>query len=443
MTTEFKARKISIIGLGYVGAVSSACLADMGHSIVGVDIDDEKTKAINAGESPIHEPGLEELIQQQVKSGRLRATTDIHQAVAETDISFVCVGTPTTDSGEINLAYIKEAVREITLEIKKKQQSHIVIMRSTVPPGTAKRVIKSLVFTLLNKEERENFHYVSNPEFLREGTAIYDFSNPPKTLIGGRDTAVLNEVAAIYQKVDAPVVTTHLGVAEMLKYVNNTWHALKVAFANEVGSLSRELGVDGHEVMDIFCQDTKLNLSSYYLRPGFAFGGSCLPKDVRGLTGIGRDMSLSLPLMNSIIPSNNEHINRAYEMVVGPGVKSVTILGISFKANTDDIRESPMVILANRLRKRGFDLLIYDANVNESILTKASSANIIEMLDSITENMCTDLQYAIDKADVVVIGNDHEDFDKVLEDIPADKRIVDLVRISEEFDYDNYEGIGW
>jgi GDP-mannose 6-dehydrogenase len=441
--TEFKARNISIIGLGYVGAVSSACLADMGHNIIGVDVDEDKVTAINAGESPIHEPGLQQLIGEQVSAQRLQATSDIKYAVANTDISFICVGTPTTENGDVNLDYVKTAITEIANEIQKKQRNHIIIMRSTVPPGTAKEVIKPLIVSLLSAQERKYFHYVSNPEFLREGTAIQDFKQPPKTLIGGRKAEILDEVAAIYQKVEAPIIRTKLGVAEMLKYVNNTWHALKVVFGNEVGSLSRELGVDGHDVMDIFCQDTKLNLSSYYLRPGFAFGGSCLPKDVRGLTGIGRKKSLNLPLMNAIIPANNEHIDRAYSMIVGPGVKSVSILGISFKANPDDLRASPMVILANRLSQRGFDLLIYDANVNESILTKASSATIISMLDSITENMCTDLDYAIDKADVVVIGNDHADFEAVLKKIPSNKRVVDLVRISEEIKSDNYDGIGW
>lgn len=441
--TQFKSRNISIIGLGYVGAVSSACLADMGHKVIGVDIDKDKVDTINSGTAPIHEPGLQDLIASQVSRQHLRATDDITRAVADTDISFVCVGTPTNSQGEVKLDFIQSAMENIINAIKQKQQPHIVVMRSTVPPGTAKRVINPMLREMMSTDERYLFHYVANPEFLREGSAIHDFRHPPKTLLGGRNQQVLDEIAAIYQQIDAPVVRCKLGVAEMIKYVNNTWHALKVSFANEVGSLCRELGVDGHDVMDIFCQDTKLNLSSYYLRPGFAFGGSCLPKDVRGLAGIGRDMSLTLPLINAIIPSNSEHIDRAYELIVGPGVKTVTMLGISFKAETDDIRESPLVILAHRLRQRGFDLLIYDTNVNESILTRASSASIISMLDEITENMCTDLQYAIDKADVVVIGNDQDEFHDIVDNIPEGKHVVDLVRIADDIHNKNYDGIGW
>lgn len=436
-------KRISIIGLGYVGAVSSSCLASMGHEVIGVDVEQEKVDVINRGIAPIHEPDLQTLISEQIQSGRLSATTDLHQALKETDISFICVGTPTNQYGEIQLAYVKKVVAAIAEEIKTSGKSHITVMRSTVPPGTGSRVVIPIVNDILDFESQSKFNYVSNPEFLREGSAIFDFMNPPKTVIGGENNEAVQEVSEIYHAIDAPMLKTRLAVAEMVKYVNNTWHALKVAFANEVGSLSRELNVDGQAVMDIFCQDTKLNLSSYYLNPGFAFGGSCLPKDVRGLTGIARQYGLELPLMNSIIPSNDEHIARAYHLIAGPGVKTIGILGISFKADTDDIRESPVVTLAKSLYKRGFKVLIYDHNVHDSIVGRPSSQNIIQQLDAITECMCTDLQHVIDESDTVVIGNNHHDFDQLLNKISNEKHVVDLVRITNEMSHDNYDGIAW
>ncbi len=443
MQTQNKKYNISILGLGYVGAVSSSCLASMGHNIVGVDLEKAKVEAINKGISPIHEPDLPELLEQQVKLGRLRATTDMGEAIASTNISFICVGTPTTEFGEVNLDYVREVVKTVCLHIKEKKQPHITVMRSTVPPGTGQKVVQPIVQRILEHDEQALFHYVSNPEFLREGSAIFDFMNPPETVVGGSDSNAVAEIAGIYDSIDAPLFKTALEVAEMLKYVNNTWHALKVAFTNEVGSICRQLDVDGQDVMDVFCEDKKLNLSAYYMRPGFAFGGSCLPKDVRGLTGLGRRLDVDLPLMNSIIPSNNSHIDRAIDMIIGPGVSCIGILGISFKADTDDIRESPMVTLAKRLRNKGYEVLIYDENVSSSIVGRASSANLINQLDYVTECMCTDLAYVIEKSDVITIGNKHSHFEGVLDKVPHDKKIVDLVRISNEPSHANYHGIGW
>ena len=351
-------RSISVFGLGYVGSVSAACFAKQGFSVIGVDLNADKVANMNAGRSPILEPGMSELTSEGHAAGRIRATTDVAEAVLNTDISILCVGTPSMRSGKLDLGHIEPVCKQIGEVLAKKNGFHLVVLRSTVLPGTAATLVVPTLEKASGKRLGKDFGVCSNPEFLREGSAVKDFMEPAMTVIGAADPAHSAFLREIYAWAPGRVFLTSFTSAEMVKYVCNSWHALKVAFANEVGSLAKELHVDPEVVVEIFCADTKLNISPAYLKPGFAFGGSCLPKDVRALSHRGRELDLKLPLFESILPSNDRHLDRAIDMILRTGKKKIGLLGLSFKAHTDDLRESPQVILAKRLLGEGRQLLI-------------------------------------------------------------------------------------
>jgi GDP-mannose 6-dehydrogenase len=432
--------RISVFGLGYVGAVSAACLAADGHTVLGVDTNPVKVDLLNQGHAPVIEAGLGELIEEGVRTGRLCATTDCDAAVSATDLAFVCVGTPSNGNGSLNLTYLRRVAGDIGQAIQRRRSPIVVVIRSTVLPGTTRQV-------LLPELERAAGLPVAvavYPEFLREGTAIRDYHEPPKVVVGAVDEAVLDLVTPIAARPGAPLVQTDLELAEMVKYADNAWHALKVTFANEIGSLAKAQGLDGQRVMDIFCADTKLNLSPVYLRPGFAFGGSCLPKDVRALRYQGRALDLDLPVLNAILPSNSQQLDRAFRLVADGGARQVGILGLAFKAGTDDLRESPMVEVVERLIGKGYDVSIYDANVNLAKLVGANKSYILEQIPHISDLMVSSIDEVLDRARTLVIGNNDPAFRDVAESPRPGQRVVDLVRVVDRrSDGDGYDGICW
>jgi GDP-mannose 6-dehydrogenase len=421
--------KVAVFGLGYVGSVSAAALAADGHQVVGVDVNPEKVAAVNAGRSPIVEPGLNALLAQAVARGRLRATTDTTAAVCETDISLVCVGTPSRRNGSLDLTHLEGMIEEIGTALRDRQAYHVVVVRSTVLPGTTHEVVIPALERYSGKRYGESFGVSVNPEFMREGTALKDFRKPPLTLVGHNHTADASGTIALYQSIDAPLVSTSIQIAEMMKYTSNTWHALKVCFANEIGNLCKRLGVDSHQVMDIFCRDEKLNLSSYYLKPGFAFGGSCLPKDVRALQYRAKQLDLELPVISQILPSNSLQIQHAIDCVMETGKKRIGLLGFSFKAGTDDLRESPMVILAETLLGKGLTLRIFDSNVSLARLVGANKQYIEQQIPHLSSLLCSTIEEAVDASDVIVVGNQSPDFVDALAACRPDQIVIDLVRL--------------
>jgi GDP-mannose 6-dehydrogenase len=437
--------KVSVFGLGYVGSVSAAAFADQGHDVVGVDVVRDKVDAVNSGRSPIVEPGLADLLARGVGSGRLRATTSTEDAVRSTDLSLVCVGTPSRRNGSLDLTYLTRVCDEIGHVLRDKDAYHVVVIRSTVLPGTTHGTVIPTLEAASGKKYGEGFGVSVNPEFLREGTAIRDFAHPPLTLVGHNHAADAMPTKALYQHIDAPLFGASIRVAEMIKYTSNSWHAVKVVFANEIGNLCKRLNVDSHEVMDIFCQDDKLNLSAYYLKPGFAFGGSCLPKDVRALQYRAREMDLEMPLIGSVLSSNHLQIQHAIDRVVDAGRKKVGLLGFSFKADTDDLRESPMVILAEALLGKGYELRIYDRNVSVARLVGANKQYINEQIPHLSRHLCESIDEVIEQSDVIVIGNPSPEFSDAVTRCRPEQLIVDLVRIPLDFSKvkAQYDGICW
>ncbi|HQU71079.1 MAG TPA: nucleotide sugar dehydrogenase [Calditrichia bacterium] len=436
--------RIAVFGLGYVGCISAACFAREGHQVIGVDVYPEKVDIINQAKSPIVEPGLEEVLSGVVKAGALRATTDVREALAEADISLVCVGTPSEKNGSIRLDFIYRVAEQIGEVLKEVDQYHVFVIRSTVLPGTHEKCMK-IIAEKSGKTPGKDFGFCSNPEFLREGSALKDFYNPPYTIIGEVDQKSGDYLAEIYKTIDAPLVRTEVKVAETVKYANNVFHAVKVAFGNEIGTICKAEGVDSHKLMEIFCMDEKLNLSSYYLKPGFAFGGSCLPKDVRAITYRARSKDLNLPLLNSLMPSNDRHVERSIDMVIAQGKKKVGILGLSFKGDTDDLRESPMVEVVERLIGKGFDIRIYDRNVNLARLFGANKEYINNKIPHISNLMVDSMDAVLEHAEVVVIGNKSKEFGEVLKNKDSQVKVLDYVRILadlEEIESD-YEGLCW
>jgi len=421
--------KVSIFGLGYVGSVSAASFAADGHYVVGVDVNADKVQAVSAGRSPIVEPGLDESLARSVAEGRLRATTDTAAAVRDTEVSLLCVGTPSRRNGSLDLTYLERVAEQIGAAIKDKPDYHVVVVRSTVLPGTTHSVVIPALERTSGKKYGEGFGVSVNPEFLREGTAIADFRKPPLTLVGHNHAADASGTIALYQSIDAPLVSTSIRVAEMLKYTSNTWHALKVCFANEIGNLCKRLDVDSHEVMDIFCRDEKLNLSPYYLKPGFAFGGSCLPKDVRALQYRAKEVDVDLPVISQILPSNRQQIQQAFDQVMETGKKKIGLLGFSFKAGTDDLRESPIVILAEMLLGKGLSMCIYDKNVSLAKLVGANKEYIERQIPHLSSLLCTTIEEVIDQSEVIVVGNQSAEFADALTRTRPDQIIIDLVRL--------------
>ncbi|MGB9432364.1 MAG: UDP-glucose/GDP-mannose dehydrogenase family protein [Candidatus Acidiferrum sp.] len=436
--------RISIFGLGYVGTVSAGCFASNGHEIVAVDPIQNKVNLINDGQSPIIEADIGGIVASAVRAGRLRATIDAALAVRETDLSIVCVGTPSQANGNLDLRYIRRISEQIAQALRHKSTFHVVVIRSTVLPGTMREVVIPILEEYSGKRAGTDFGVCHNPEFLREGSAVKDFNSPPKTVIGELERASGDILAEIYSKLDAPLIRTDLETAEMVKYVDNSWHALKVGFANEIGSLCKTFSIDGHEVMKIFCQDKKLNISPAYLMPGFAFGGSCLPKDLRALMYKAKMHDLTLPIMNSILPSNELQIARGLELVIEKGHKRVGILGFSFKAGTDDLRESPMIEVIERLIGKGFDLRIFDKNVNLARLVGANRDFIFNHIPHISRLMVNGIDAVLDHAQTVVIGNRDPEFQSVPERLTDEQCVVDLIRISDRKSGNGkYEGIAW
>ncbi|HCX30036.1 MAG TPA: GDP-mannose dehydrogenase [Blastocatellia bacterium] len=434
---------LSVFGIGYVGCVSAACFAKEGHEVTGVDVNPTKVEIINSGNSPIVEPGIGELMQEAVNSGRLRATTSAAEAVNKSAVSLVCVGTPSNSNGSLNLRYVTRVCGEIGTALRTKEERHVVVIRSTMLPGTIENVVVPTLEKTSGKKAGSDFGVCINPEFLREGTSLKDFYAPPFTLIGAADEKTVATVRALYADIDAPLFQTDVKTAEMIKYVCNSFHALKVSFANEVGNICKALSIDSHAVMEIFCQDTKLNLSPYYLKPGFAFGGSCLPKDVRAINYKAKELDVEIPLLGSILPSNRLQIERAVEMVARTGKKRVGVLGFSFKAGTDDLRESPMVVLIETLIGKGYKLSLYDRDVSLARLFGANKEYIEREIPHISELMCETVDEVVANADVIVIGNKGEAFRQIETKVGAGQVVIDLVRLFDKTSDGSYQGICW
>jgi len=436
--------KISVMGMGYVGCISAACLANEGHSVIGVDVNPLKVDLINDGNTPIIEVGIGDLIAANVGSGTLRATTNAKAAIADTDITIVCVGTPSRQNGSLELEYIEKVCGEIGTAIGGKDKRHLVVIRSTILPGTMRGVVIPTIEAQSGLKAGSGFGICFNPEFLREGTSIEDYYHPPKIVVGSEAPSDADRVCELYKGIAAPTIKTTLEVAETVKYVDNCFHALKVCFANEIGNICKELRIDSHVVMDIFCSDTKLNLSSYYFKPGFAFGGSCLPKDLRALTYKVNDLDLKAPVLASILDSNEYQIKRGVQMILDKGKKNVGVLGFSFKAGTDDLRESPMVALIEVLIGKGYKLKIYDSNVNLAKLVGANKEYIEKHIEHISVLMTSSIEELVSFAEIIVIGNKAEEFVKILPLLTERHHVIDLVRITKEVRTKaRYEGLCW
>lgn len=421
---------ISIFGLGYVGAVVTACLAKGGHRIIGVDTDRYKVNLIRRGKSPIVEAGLAELLAQGVKQGRIQATTDHHQAVRDTDLSMICVGTPSRPNGDLDLAYVERVCENIGAALKEKRARHIIVARSTMLPGSMAGTVIPALERASGKQAGRDFGVAINPEFLREGSAIEDFYHPPKTVIGADDPAVARKVASLYRRLPAPLVLTSIQNAEMVKYTDNVFHALKVVFGNEIGQLCHQLGVDASAVMEIFCQDRKLNLSPAYLRPGFAYGGSCLPKDLRALTRLAQACDVKTPLLNAISESNDLLIRKAVDLVLQTGRRRIGVLGFAFKGGTDDLRESPVVTLIEALLGKGCRLKLYDRHVSVARLIGANRRFITRRIPHLSRLMVASVDKLIAHAEVIIIGNHDEEFATVLKKLSPKQHVIDLTPAS-------------
>jgi len=433
---------ISIFGLGYVGCVSLGCLAQNGHKVIGVDINQNKVDLINGGKPTIIEAEIDRIISEQHAAGNIYATTIVAEAVLQSEISIIAVGTPSTEKGHLNLQYIFNVAEHIGEALQQKDEFHIVALRSTVMPGTCDK-IADILQKFSGKKRNEGFAVVDNPEFLREGTAVLDYYNPPLTLIGSDNKEAAATVAKLYEQLPAEIIITDLKVAEIMKYVNNTYHALKISFGNEIGNICSELGIDSHEVMNIFCKDKQLNISSYYFKPGFAYGGSCLPKDLKGLQTLAHDLYVDVPVIDSIEKTNNNQIARATKMIHKYWNKKLAFLGLSFKEGTDDLRNSPAVRVVESLLGKGADITIYDKNVNTTMLTGTNKDYIDARIPHLSKLLSPDLDYVIENADVLIVNTREKEFIEKLKSV-TDKIIIDFVRLGDEFLHlKNYTGINW
>ena len=437
--------RISVFGLGYVGSVSAACLAAQGHEVVGVDVNPTKVELLQRGQAPVVEERIGELTAEVVASGVLRATTDVTEAVRATEISLICVGTPSAANGSLSTAYLERVAEEIGGVLAGLDRWHTVVFRSTMLPGTC----TDLLIPILEKESGKtagvDFGVAVNPEFLREGSSVKDFFDPPKTVIGELDARSADSVAEMYRGLPGEIHRVPIAVAEMAKYADNCFHGLKIAFANELGAISRALGVDSHKMIEVFLSDTKLNISPAYLKPGFAFGGSCLPKDLRGLVYAARRADVAVPLLSHVLPSNEEHLKRAIDLVVATGKRKVGLFGLSFKPGTDDLRESPLVELAERLLGKGYDLKIYDSNVALSRLMGANREYVEGRLPHLADVLTNDVDEVFEHAEVCVVGNTEQAVLDTLAE-PGDRIVVDLVRLPDAEERRatvGYQGLGW
>lgn len=445
--TDTEKPKISIFGLGYVGAVSAACFCDLGHEVIGVDPDPKKVEHINKGESPIVENQLPELLGNANKLDLLKATQNAVAAVLETDITFVSVGTPSSPDGSCDTAYLQQASMQIGEAIKFKESYHLVMYRSTVPPRTTQDVMIPIIEAVSGKKCGIDFGVAFNPEFLRESTAIKDFYAPPKTVIGASDDKAAKVAASLYEgNVEGEIIQTSIEAAEFVKYVDNTWHALKVVFGNEIGRVCKAMDVDSHEVMSIFCKDTKLNLSPYYLMPGFAYGGSCLPKDTRGINHLATSLGVNIPVIKNIMKSNETHISHAKEMVEMIPGKRVGFLGITFKAGTDDLRESPAVELVKQLSESDYQMKIFDPNFTPTPLhdtdhTQAKMNDVGTMLSTLSTK---DGMSLLTDCDMLVVTHNDDSFKEIIEQAKGKMPVIDLVRMEKTLSNSNQiSGICW
>ena len=435
--------RISIFGLGYVGAVCAGCLSARGHEVIGVDVSQTKIDLINQGKSPIVEPGLAELLEVGVNSGLLRGTTDVGAAVLASELSFIAVGTPSKRNGDLDLGYMESVCKQIGAALRDKQERHTVVVRSTVLPGTVKNVVIPLIEAASGKKAGVDFGVATNPEFLRESTAIKDYDFPAMTVIGELDEQSGDLLQELYSELDAPIIRKSIEVAEMIKYTCNVWHAAKVTFANEIGNIAKAAGVDGREVMDVVCQDHKLNLSKYYMKPGFAFGGSCLPKDVRALSYRAGSLDVDAPLISSLMRSNAAQVKKAFDIVTTYDKRRIGLLGLSFKAGTDDLRESPLVELAEMLIGKGYELRIFDSNVEYARVFGANKEYIESKIPHVSSLLCKELDEVVSQSDVLIIGNGEKRFAEVMDSVGDDKQIVDLVGFMAHATQANKEGICW
>jgi len=437
---------ISVFGLGYVGSVSAACFASMGHQVIGVDVNPAKVETMESGRSPIIEASMSELAAEGHRAGRLHATIDSTAAVLESDGSFVCVGTPSLRNGKLDLSHIEKVAREIGAALKQKKSGHTIVLRSTVLPGTTESMVLPVIEQASGRRAGIDFTVAYNPEFMREGSAVADFLQPPYTILGAQDASHLALLRELYRQTPGKVFETSVGVAEMVKYLSNAFHAVKVTFANEVGTLCKHLGVDAQAVTEIFTSDTRLNISSAYLSPGFAFGGSCLPKDVRALTYKAKELDLKLPMLESLLPSNAEHVERAVEAVMRTNKRKIAQLGLSFKAGTDDLRESPQVQLVKRLLGEGYEVKVWDQDVSLGRLAGSNRQYIEEVIPHIGSLLSANLGDVLNWGEVVIIGNKSVKKDELARHLRKEQIVIDLVNLDKALRSDgtsSYEGICW
>ena len=434
---------ISIFGLGYVGCVSLGCLARNGHCVIGVDVNETKVRQINSGLPTIIEKDIDIIIQEERSRDRIFATTDFASAIENTDVSIIAVGTPSGMNGHLNLSYIFQVANHFGQVMKKKTTFHVIAIRSTVLPGTVEEFGR-IVEEISQKKNNVDFAVVSNPEFLREGTAVFDYNHPPFTLIGASNKEAAVIIASLYKHLPAEIIVTDIMVAEIMKYVNNSFHALKIAFSNEIGNICSAMNIDSHKVMEIFCTDKELNISPCYFKPGFAYGGSCLPKDLKGLQTLAHDLYLRLPVLENIDKTNDLQITRAIELIQQTGKKRIAFLGISFKAGTDDLRNSPAVTIAEALIGKGYDIRIYDKNVHLSKLNGANREYIDVHIPHLSKLMVNQLGKLIDDVDVIVVSNRESEYIDVLLETESSAIIIDMVRLPDPIrSRANYVGINW
>jgi GDP-mannose 6-dehydrogenase len=434
-------KHISIFGLGYVGCVGIGCFAKLGHSVIGCDVDPRKVALIKSGRPTIVERDVESLIADGFSAGRITATDSAEDAVLRSDISFICVGTPVTENNGLDLQFIETAIENIAKALIQKNTFHIVVIRSTVPPGTNERIGKKLE-QISGKKLHSDFAVVSNPEFLREGKAVEDFMNPPLTVIGSDDSDALEIMKSLYAPIKSELVEVLPRVAEMIKFVNNSYHAMKVAFGNEVGAICKPLGIDSHEVMKLFCKDSQLNISPMYFMPGFAYGGSCLPKDLKGLNHLAQSCNVRVPLLSSVDLSNQVHIDRVRKVIQKSGKRKIGLVGLTFKAGTDDLRNSASVVLANSLLNDGYSLKIYDRFLN---IAKLQGENIaLRLSKEIADLLCRNVHDILEDSELVIIAVKNPELPEMIRQNPK-IQFLDLVRIKDEsvFSLKNYEGLCW